>query len=136
MWLSTIVATRNAFKPFRIQLRTVSSALTMRKQFTVWSPEQEEQKGDGLCCKLQKQKAFADSLRNGILCIGLACSLDTTDTLAWSAHGPHLDAGSFKKPTLCRIFICFLTVSFGMCLLIALLNCLEDYLLTVVLSKQ
>jgi hypothetical protein len=98
MWLS-VHATPSAeksFKPFGIQLRTVSSPLTLRKDFQVRNSK-EKQQGTGLCCMLQSPSAFAQNMESGILCTGLLHDLETTrgsrsanalglDNPGWRAH--------------------------------------------------
>jgi hypothetical protein len=66
---------RALFKPFSIQLRTVSSPLTVWKTFNIWR-EQQEQEGTGLCFMSQTSSQFTDMLsKDGILCMGLTCDL-------------------------------------------------------------
>jgi hypothetical protein len=62
-------------KPFGVHLRTVSSPVTMRMDFKLREVRME-QAGRGLCCMLQTQQSFAESLREGILCAGLAYNIE------------------------------------------------------------
>jgi len=57
-------------KPFGIQLHTVSSSIVMRMSFDV-----ENLYGSGLCHFMQTPKAFAKTMEEGILCVGLVHSL-------------------------------------------------------------
>jgi len=73
MWLSMRQTgpKKRPFQPFAIELRTVSSPLTMRKDFMVWRPFNEQRfRGHGLCCMLGSSSAFAENMRGGILCTG------------------------------------------------------------------
>jgi len=92
MWLSAVGSHSGACEPLCIQLRSVSPALTMRKEFKLPVPAAEpilflnfakrgvrkETQGTGLCCTMQGRKAFANNMKAGILCTGLACDLETS----------------------------------------------------------
>lgn len=79
-WLHTEAKCKGTFKPVIMQLRTVSSPLTIRKHFCVWGKSRQEQEGDGLCCMLPTEATLADILcKDGILCVGLVSDLAEVD---------------------------------------------------------
>jgi len=74
IWLSMrqIDAMDRPFQSFAVDLRTVSSPLTMRKDFAVCCAFNERRfRGHGLCCMMGSPSAFAENMRGGILCAGL-----------------------------------------------------------------
>jgi hypothetical protein len=66
---------KNAVEPMVVHIHTVLSPLIMRMSFTTLSRPQDHYHGKGLCCMLQAPKAFADSMKEGILCMGVVYSL-------------------------------------------------------------
>lgn len=76
MLLATQAKCDEHMQPFIIHLRAISSPLMMRKEFEVWRAN-DTQEGSGLCCTSQKASDFAQSMQDGILCIGLM--LDSKD---------------------------------------------------------
>ena len=96
MWLSVRATSRSPFAPIGIQLRTVASPLTMRKSFNVWCLQEEPQKGEGLCCVLQTPEAFANDMKNGILCVGFVGCLGTVQASIRSANAMQLDQPRYR----------------------------------------
>jgi hypothetical protein len=95
MWLAAFALCDGRFQPFGMHLRSVSSPLILRKDFTVW-PLDFQQQGSGLCCTVQKHADLAKSLKAGILCTGLLHDLEATSRCSTSANALMLDNPAWK----------------------------------------
>lgn len=62
------------FQAFGVHLHSLSPALVMQQDFKLWN-EQDEQKGSGVCCVLQKRAIFQEMQTTGLLCAGFVHDL-------------------------------------------------------------
>jgi hypothetical protein len=94
--LSSIQTDKASFRGLGLQLRAISPALTLLKDFN-FSKAEGRQQGSGLCFMSQKPATFASEMKTGILIAGLLHDLKAVDGRG-SADALHLDNPTWRCP--------------------------------------